>query len=130
MCNVRCFLLTGASAICQAVTLIYPSKDPMMFYFCLGKMHKTYLGKQFKVNWSFNVIAAATALLKFTLSIRLWFFYRKETVGGSSAQQMSIQALIKKKLQQESLFRFQLFFFNAEFYLICPHKANIIIVRT
>ena len=95
----------GASTICQAVTLIYPSKDPMMFYFCVGKMDKRYLGEKFKVNWSFNIIAALTALLKFTLSIRMWFFYRSESASSSSEQQMSIQAIIKKNIQKESLFR-------------------------
>ena len=96
----------GASTICQAVTLIYPSKDPMMFYFCLGKMDKKFLGEKFKVNWAFNTIAAMTALLKFTLSIRMWFFNHQERVSSSSDQQMSIQAIIKNKLQKESLFRY------------------------
>ena len=76
-----------------------------MFYFCLGKMDKKFLGEKFKVNWAFNTIAAMTALLKFTLSIRMWFFYRSESASNSSEQQMSIQAIIKKNIQKESLFR-------------------------
>ena len=95
----------GFTVICQTVTLIYPARDPMMFYFCLGKMEKRFLGEKFKGNWSFNFVALISITLKLPLTARLWLHKRKERVGGSAEQRGSIQALIKEKLRRESLFR-------------------------
>ena len=66
--NKLFFLYLGYVLICQMTTLIYPGKEPMMFYFCVGKMSESLIGVKPKNNQSFNItilITMVTHLISF-----------------------------------------------------------------
>jgi hypothetical protein len=86
--------------------LIYPGKEPAMFYFCLGKMSKTLLHSKSKINWSFNILVLVSLLIHFCISLLFWIHHWKEKKTVKPFQKsFSVGLFIIEKMKKDSLFR-------------------------
>ena len=97
------FLFLGFGFLCQVTTHLLPGKNPMLYYFCLGKMPKNLLDENFKGNPSVNLMALITIALLVITSIRFAakkFRDKKEV----ELKPLSIQTYLKQRASEESVF--------------------------
>ena len=68
----------GFVILCQATTLTFPGKEPMMFYFCQGKMPKSLIGVKPKSNASFNFTILIAMIVHLLSYIHIKYRKRKK----------------------------------------------------
>jgi len=100
--------------ICQLTTLIYPGKDPMTLYLCVGKMPKSLVDAKVKSNASFNVLVLATIICNTYIHIKLAIHKYKgnqqaiqaqsQQLASSPSCHTGIQGIILNRMNQENLF--------------------------
>ena len=97
----------GFATICQVTTLVYPGKDPMMFYFCMGKMPKSLIGVKTKSNLSFNVSTLLTLVCHLVtfIHIKYWKHRRHLDFGpkGTNSSSYLQRALKKDRIYRSDL---------------------------
>ena len=64
--------------ICQAITIWFPGKNPMMYYFCLGKMPKNLIQETFKKNSSFDFIVIYSIVNHAFIGVKFWIFKKED----------------------------------------------------
>ena len=98
---------SGFATICQVTTLVYPGKDPMMFYFCLGKMPKSLIGVKPKSNLSFNVTTLLTLVCHLVtfIHIKYWKHRRHLDFGPTGTNSSSY---LQRALKKDRINRFDL----------------------
>ena len=107
----------GFGLICQCTYLIFPGKQPMSFYFCLGKMHKSLIDVKVKNNASFNFLVIMTIICHTFIHIKFFVHKQHETLGSvphplpqsqlpssPNCGQPRIQTILMNRIKQESLF--------------------------
>ena len=70
----------GLSIICQTTTLIYPGKEPMLVYICIGKMPKSLIDEKVKNNVSFNVLVVLTLIIRTFINARFFVHKMKKKI--------------------------------------------------
>jgi hypothetical protein len=99
-------LFIGFCIICQATTLFFQGKEPMMFYVCLGKMPKEVIELPFKKNSSFTFLILVSVICHIYIlphfAVRNFKEKKSEQIQPTT---LSIQNYLKDKMQKESLFR-------------------------
>ena len=101
----------GFALTCQTTLLIYPCKEPMMFYFCVGKMPISLTDVKVKNNILFNVLALLTLLFHVCITVKLTIHEYKQNQGtvqfvnvDLQPNCINIQNMILDKMKQENLF--------------------------
>jgi len=101
----------GFAVICQTTVLIFPGKEPMMFYFCLGKMPKSLVNVKVKNNTGFNVLVLLTLFCHTYINVRFMIHKYKQRQRSGVSQLiyppdncLLIQSHLLGKLKQENLF--------------------------
>ena len=69
---------SGFCMICQAITIWFPGKNPMMYYFCLGKMPKNLIQETFKKNSSFDFIVIYSIVNHAFIGVKFWIFKKED----------------------------------------------------
>ena len=101
----------GLAVICQTTLLIYPGKEPMMFYFCIGKMPHSLTDVKVKNNTVFNILVLLTICCHAYINVKFVIHYYKQRPGVN--QQLitnpqpncgNFQNNLMQKLNQENLF--------------------------
>ena len=96
--------IAGLCTICQSILIGFPGKNPMMFYFCVGKMPKSLIEETVKRNWSFDFILLCTIVSHFFCGIKFWMFDQKDK-REVKKQDYSVKSFIFNQLNKESLYR-------------------------
>ena len=104
--NSRVFFCLGFATICQMITLYFPGKNPMKYYFYLGQMPSSLLNTKIKPNIYFNALLLLTLVTSFVVKLKIWLFKR-----GRKKTRIAIEQLIVPFRQQIAgnfvkLFRF------------------------
>ncbi len=102
---------SGFSIICQMVFLFFPGKNPMMFYFCHGKMPAIYLDEKFKANHAFNFFALITLILQSTIPAKLTLHKLKQHKEMNPEESNPIRKYVQQRFTKEGLYRYLLFAF-------------------
>ena len=99
-------LLIGFCIICQATTLFFHGKEPMMFYVCLGKMPKEVIELSFKKNstFTFAILVSVVCHIYILPQFALRHFKEKKS-EQTEPKSLSIQHYLRDRIQKESLFR-------------------------
>ena len=107
------FLVTwsvGCSMICQATLLFYPGREPMTFYFCVGKMPRALVDTNVKNNALFNILALVTLASLIFVHTRLLIhkYKTKQKLAPSLNPQINDSNKSKyiwmEKISQDTLF--------------------------
>jgi hypothetical protein len=99
------FQLSGFGIICQVATVIFPGKEPMMFYVCLGRIPKKYIGIKSKSNLSFNCLALFSIVSNVFIICRYKCRIPRKNKTTPMQQKFSVHAFVSEKMEKESLFR-------------------------
>jgi hypothetical protein len=101
-------LFIGFCIICQATTLFFRGKEPMMFYVCLGKIPKEVIELPFKKNSSFTfVILVSVVCHIYILPYFALRHFKEKQSEQTQPNTLSIQHYLRDIIQKESLFRFE-----------------------
>ena len=100
-----CLILLGFAIICQMATVIYPGKEPMMCYVCLGKLPKKYIGVKSKSNPSFNFLALFSIVCHVFVICRFTIRRLRKKKTVQPQKKFSVHAFLADKMDKESLFR-------------------------
>ena len=105
-------LFIGFCIICQATTLFFRGKEPMMFYVCLGKIPKEVIELPFKKNSSFTFVLLVSVIcyIYILCCFTVQNFQEKKSEQDQSSN-LSIQNYLRDRIQKESLFRLVAFVF-------------------
>jgi len=118
------FLFLGYAAICQIITLIYPGKQPMFHYICLGKMERNLVGVEVKRITTINNTLYVTVILHLFGFMLIQYNKRKNLFNNSTAVVKSFRL---QNMDKQSLFRYVYFYLNLQ--TDCDDSCLIKIVK-
>jgi len=106
--------IVGFALICQTTTLIFPGKEPMTFYLCVGKIPKSLIDMKVKNNASFNFVSLIALICYIFVHIKLIIHRYKgnQQAGRAHPQQLptqptchsGLQNIFLNRMKQENLF--------------------------
>ena len=86
---------------------MYPGKDQMTYYFCLGKMPQQLIGAQVKSNPSINIWILIASVCHTVTYFHIRFLKKDFSTPSGAQSPSSVASIIHRSLSTENLFRFE-----------------------